>query len=483
VGSPPAGDHLAAHHGAGTLRGPGLSPVLISLLLCASAAGACFLAARKSPLAGLCAILVVGYLFGIVRGNFPNSVTYFLWDASAVALYAGIWSRPMNALQRFQLRRLLPWFAVLSLWPTLLLFIPVQNPLLRLLGFRSAVFFLPFLLIGAMLAWRDVYRLALWVALLDLMAFAFAGAEFLFGIEPFFPKNAVTGLIYNMALVDITHSASDLIVRIPACFSDSAHYGMAMVVGMPLLLGAWVQPHERRWHGWLLISAVICAAVGTFLSASRTHTLILVCLLVAALISSRVKPKFIAAWMIAIAITAFAVSQSPRLQRIFSLQQQGYIGERISWSINEHALRLARDYPLGNGLGGGGTVVPYFLASEVETHLVLENEYVRIMIEQGIPGLALWLSFLCWVFLRRPSRRGNPWMLGRRLAWFVALAYFATAGIGIGLLISIPGTAMLFVLMGWLVAPQPAGFRIVRRTVAVRNIAEQGLPEAHGLTA
>jgi hypothetical protein len=390
----------------------------------------------------------------------------------------------MNSRQRFQLRRLLPWFAALTLWPTLLLFVPVQYPLLRLLGFRSAVFFLPFLLIGAMLEWRDVYRLGLWVALLDLMAFAFAAGEFLFGIQAFFPKNAVTALIYNMALIGINHSTSDPIVRIPACFSDSAHFGMTMVVGMPLLLGTWIQPHERRWHGWLLLCAIICASVGTFLSASRSQTVILVWVLLAALFSSRVKPKFIAAWLLAITITAVAVSQSPRLQRIFTLQQHGYVGERISWSINEHALRLVREYPLGNGLGGGGTVVPYFLANEVTTHLALENEYVRIMVEQGIPGLVLWLAFLCWVFVRRLSRRGNPWILGRRLAWFVALAYFATAGIGVGLLISIPGTAMLFVLMGWLVAPQPVGFRIVRRTAAAANeLDEYALPEAPGVTA
>jgi hypothetical protein len=46
--------------------------------------------------------------------------------------------------------------------------------------------------------------------------------------------------------------------------------------------------------------------------------------------------------------------------------------------------------------------------------VAVENEYARIMLEQGLPGLALWLAFIFWT-LTRPLTT-DPWYLGKWLA-------------------------------------------------------------------
>lgn len=437
----------------------------ISLLLCIAAPLGCFIAARKSLVNGLCALFLVGYLYGIIRANLPNAITYLLFDASAASLYLGVWLRPVTKLDRYRIRELQLWMVFLVGWPCLLFLIPIQNQMVQLLGLRSAIFFLPFALLGAMMDARQFYKLALWVAILDLIAFTFAALEFAFGIDPFYPLNEVTALVYSWKLNFLHGEYSNLPVRIPSTFAASAQYGMAMVMSMPLLWGALMQRHSRRWHGWLLMVAIVAASVGTFVSASRTQTIIMTCVLLFAVVSGGVRFKFAVAWLVAVAITIGAVMVSPRLQRITTLEQPDYVSWRVGLSLNHEVFELAREYPLGNGLGGGGTSLPYFLAGDRTVQTPgLENDYVRIMLEEGIPGLVIWLAFIGWVFLRRVGKRSDHWKLGRRLAWFCCAAYFATAWIGIGLFVSIPGAAMLFLLVGWLVAPQPIGYRLRRRS-------------------
>jgi hypothetical protein len=133
-----------------------------------------------------------------------------------------------------------------------------------------------------------------------------------------------------------------------------------------------------------------------------------------------------------------------------TLQDTDVITDRISISVNKSFLDRAIEYPLGNGLGGGGTSLPYFLQDRIKKVVIIENEYARIMLEQGIPGLLLWVAFIIWVFTRRTIQRNDPWYLGRRLAWLVCAAYFATGVLGIGLLTSVPQSCFMLLSMGWI---------------------------------
>jgi hypothetical protein len=114
---------------------------------------------------------------------------------------------------------------------------------------------------------------------------------------------------------------------------------------------------------------------------------------------------------------------------------------------------------LGNGLGGGGTSIPYFLQYLIKDPVRVENEYGRILLEQGIPGLLLWISFIAWAFTRKRPE-ANQWSFGRQLGWFTCAAYFGTAFIGTGLLTSIPQTCLLLLITGWIASPKQAKARV-----------------------
>ncbi len=138
--------------------------------------------------------------------------------------------------------------------------------------------------------------------------------------------------------------------------------------------------------------------------------------------------------------------------------------------MNESFLDALVGYPLGNGLGGGGTSVPYFLLNRLKNPVGIENEYGRILLETGIPGLLMWSAFIMMTLVSAPSDRGGPWRLGWRLARVTVALYFATAFIGTGLLTAIPGTSMLLFMTGWMCAPKLRPFRIA---------AEEAHPRAY----
>ena len=80
------------------------------------------------------------------------------------------------------------------------------------------------------------------------------------------------------------------------------------------------------------------------------------------------------------------------------------VAARVGGSVNEGFFDAVSQYPLGNGLAGGGTSVPYFLQDRMEAlpHGP-ENEYARIASEQGVIGLLLWLGFVGWFLTRLPT--------------------------------------------------------------------------------
>ena len=130
------------------------------------------------------------------------------------------------------------------------------------------------------------------------------------------------------------------------------------------------------------------------------------------------------------------------------MQATEFVTDRVASSVNLPFLEAALEYPFGVGMGGGGTSIPYFLKDQILQPVAAENEYVRIMLEEGVLGLGLWISFLGWMATRRSTPDMKP-SLGRRLARFVCLAYFAGACLGTGLLTSTPQSLLLLLAAGW----------------------------------
>jgi hypothetical protein len=433
---------------------------MTSLLLCLAAFVVTYRTARRSLWAGIASVLTVGYGYGIYRANFLDGYSHLLFDAALVGLYAAQLFHRLAPDERLRIEELRLWLVALVAWPVVLVLAPTQDPLVELVGLRGNTFMLPCLLLGARLDRASVGRLALWIAGLNLAAGAVAAAQFVVGIEPFFPRNPVTDIIYRSGDV-----AGFTAYRIPSCFSSAHAYAGTMVATLPLLVGAWMQPGPRS-RSLLLGASILVSVVGVFAAAARQPVVLLFALALTVVFSSRVRFVYKARWLLLGLLVAWIVSSEARFQRFTTLRDPDFLVERVAGSVNLAMIDLARAYPLGNGLGGGGTSIPYFLQDRVRNVVVLENEYARILLEQGIPGLLLWIGFIVWVFTRRTNPPNRPWFLARRMARVFCLGSFGTGLVGIGLLTSIPGTALFLLSIGWIAVreapalePAPIGAR------------------------
>ena len=412
--------------------------------LCVAALLITYLIAQRSFVNGLLAVITVGYFYGILRANFFVTSSYFIFDAAVLGFYFASFKELSAAFMTAGGQRLKHWVVFLMLVPLVLFFVPVQDPLVQLVGLRGHAFLLPFMLAGARLKREDFYRIGIWLAFLNLVAFAIGTAEYLFGLERFFPYNAVTDLIYRSNDVG---AANDY--RIPSTFANAHSFAGTMVLTVPLLAGAWVQKHLKTWHKNLVVAGLLATILGVFMSAARMHFLALAILLTIATLSTRLRPIYRISWIMVLLLVGYVVSTHERMQRFTTLGDRHFVEGRLQASVNTTLLDAMMDYPFGNGLGGGGTSLPFFLIDRVNMPVAIESEWGRIVLETGLIGLASWAGFLLWVFTRPPANRRDPAFLGWRLAWVVALTFFATGFIGIGLFTSIPSTTILLMLVGW----------------------------------
>ncbi|MGB8509075.1 MAG: hypothetical protein WCD76_11880 [Pyrinomonadaceae bacterium] len=431
---------------------------MVSIILCLAAFAFCYAAARRSLVAGLATVCTVGYFYGIVRANVPETFSHFVFDAGVIGLYLAQLSRKGSREERRRRQALTIWVGVLMAWPFILFFVPVQDYAVQLVGLRGNIFLLPFVLIGARLRGADLHKLALAIAVLNLVAFACACAEYTFGVERFFPQNQVTELIYK-SVVDENYENPDRseALRIPSTFTGAHAYAGTMVLTFAFLFGAWVERRETaRWHRHLLMAAMVATVLGVFIAAARSPVIVLALMLAVIVKSGRLKAHVWALLLLICVGMGWIVSSEERLQRFMTLRDVDFVSERIHWSVNDSFLDLAVEYPMGNGLGGGGTSIPYFLQGRIRPpEYFMENEYARIVLEQGVLGLCLWVGFIFWAFTRRTTLAHEEWFLCRALLWVACAAFFTTGMIGTGLMTSIPGTALLLLSVGWIAVRQP----------------------------
>jgi O-Antigen ligase len=434
---------------------------MTAALLCILALIATYLAGRRSLGVGLIGLFTFGYFYGIIRANMPVAASHFIFDAALLGLYASQkWSGVKNSTRSGGLSA---WLLLLGLWPALIIFMPFQPLLVSLVGFRGAVFFLPMALFGSRMKERDLYQLSMGLSALNLAVLAFAGAEYFLGIERFFPLNAVTALIYGSA--DVAGGFN----RIPATFVTAHAYGGSMVASLPFLIGIWDQAQQRLVRLTAVVG-IAAAFLGILLSATRVNFVLSAALVFVAIFNPRMKASRRAIFLVFIVgMMALALSNE-RLQRFKTLSDSDSVEERIAGSVNRGFFEILIEYPMGNGLGGGGTSMPYFLQGQVRNPVSMENEYARILSEQGIIGLVLWLGFIVWFLSRsRQILTKGRWATCRRLIWVTSVTGLISGVIGTGMLTSIPATAILLLGMGFLASPAPAEEPEGRRTVGVKQ--------------
>lgn len=415
------------------------------LVLCAVCGIGCFAATRRSAVRGLQAVLAVGYFYGIARANVFDSFSHFMFDAAVGGFYLGFGSRFFFAPRDPRLQALRNWIIILIVWPFLMALLPIQSYLVQLVGLRGNAFFLPFMACGFLLSREDGFRVAIGLAVLNLASLLFGLAEFAIGIEPFYPDNASTELIYRSR--DVVSGESQTF-RIPSIFTHAHAYAGAMMASFPWMVGALLVPGRSAPQKLLLAGGLFAAVMGVLLSATRSWMPSFFVMVLFIAFSGRLKGGV---WLGAAAILGgvfFIASGEERLQRFKTISDTDYVLERVYGSVNLSFFELLEQYPLGNGMGGGGTSLPGFLQASVRNPVAMENEYSRILLEQGVPGLLLWLGFLAWLVGQWPGRI-DFWDFGRRLMWLAALLTFLGGLLGTGVMIAVPAAMMLFLNVGF----------------------------------
>jgi hypothetical protein len=433
---------------------------VIALALCILALVSTFWAGRRSLGQGLVALLAVGYFYGILRANLPSTFSYFIFDVALVGLYLSqSWMSSDMDAERVATVRL--WTIVLIVWPTLLVFMPFQPLLVTLVGLRGSIFFIPVLLLGAKIRDKDMVQLANGLAVLNLIALAFAGAEYFTSVMRFYPPGPTTAIIY------MSGDVAGGFFRIPAIFTSAHSYGGGMIASLPFLFGLWERAETRRAR-LLAISGISSALLGVLMSATRQNFVLGCALVVAALITRRVDKKQLALFALLIAGVGFAAMTNARFQRFKTLSDTEGVTDRIAGSVNRGFWEILLEYPMGNGLGGGGTSIPYFLEGQVRHPIGMESEYARILSEQGVIGLLLWVSFILWFFAHVGTAFSKgPWAGTRRMAWCLAVFNMLSSVMGVGLLTSIPHTVILFISAGWTTTQRPREFAPKRAAIKV----------------
>jgi uncharacterized membrane protein YiaA len=420
---------------------------MIAIALCLLAFVACYWAGRRSLGQGLVMLFFFGFFYGILRANLITVFSHFIFDAGMVGLLFSPKWRAVDPSEKKKSEAVVLWTAVLILWPVIILLLPFQPFLVSLVGLRGNTFFLPLLIMGSRLKGKDLIEFSTGLAVLDLVALGFAGAEYFLGVPRFFPVSPVTQIIYNSG--DVAGG----FFRIPATFSSAHAFGGTMVGTMPYLIGLWTTAQKPLLRTLALVTMPL-ALLGVLMSATRQNFVYGIAMLAFVIFTAKMNGKQRVFFFLIILVVAYSALSNVRFQRFKSLGDTEGVAERIAGSVNRSFFEILTEYPMGNGLGGGGTSLPYFLQSDVKNPIGMENEYARILCEQGVIGLLLWLGFVTWFFFHIPvAFRAGPWAATRRLVWCMAAIGLGTAWIGTGLLASIPGTVLLVMGMGWTVVP------------------------------
>jgi hypothetical protein len=402
---------------------------------------------------GFVVVLTVGYLNGILRANLPSVLTTFAFDASVLGLYLGFLGTPKYRVGAVLNGPVAKWVWPVLVWPLVVAAIPVNDFLVQMVALRGNLWLVPLILVAVRLTPADLALLSRGVAVLNLMALAVGVYLYQFGIEALYPQNDVTALMYKSKDV-----AGFAFHRIPSTFLSAHAYGGAMLLGLPFLFDRGVG-RSGQLDKALAWAGIAAAVGGLLLCAARSPVVVTAAALLVFLVLTRLSALAVLPVVGAAAAAAYLASADERLQRAYSIGDTDVIVARVQLSANDSFLDLLVDYPFGAGMGSSvGTSIPFFLADRAPKQVGMENEYSRILIDQGVIGLILWLALLVHLYARPPAPRfAVPWRYGLVMMYAVTLVSWATAFIGTGTLSSIPGSVFLLVQMGLLARHRVSG--------------------------
>jgi hypothetical protein len=420
---------------------------VIGIVLCLLGFVSTWYAAKGSLGRGLGVCFAWGYVYGVLRANFLDGFTHFLFDSAVLGIYCAKLRFDPHHNAHHIIRSLYQKIKYLCLWPAFLLVIPYDNLLINLVGLRVAVFYVPFLLVCVQCTDRNLDEIATWLSVLNIFALGAAVMEVRNGIEYFYPRNAVTELIYASAIGEESSH------RIPAIFCTAAHYGACMSLSMALIIRSLF--YEQKILTNIIYSCGIGAAgAGLLLCSCRSPVLGAIFGLIVFVVAQPqllVKGKMIfIAIPLLIGIVYTFREGGDRAARFLELNDTEMMSERVSHIDDFSIFEAMITYPMGNGLAGAaGITIPYFLQSLAVPREIpgAESEYFRILFTQGIPGLFMWIGFLIWFFVATIIRVDSRRPVAHYLLYGTLLGSFTLASRGVGLLNGLPNNCLLFLAM------------------------------------
>ncbi|MCE9608426.1 MAG: hypothetical protein K8U03_26380 [Planctomycetia bacterium] len=439
---------------------------LILLLLPAAAFFVSFVSARSSLGASISVLIGFGYFNGIIRANYISVFTTFMVDMAVLGVYLGALLNQTGLFRGIGKFPLASWVTALVLWPLIVSAVPQNDILVQFVAFRGTVWLLPIMLIATRLTDDDLRVIAITLAGLNIVALGAGLWCYVYGVESLYPVNAVTKIIYMSRDVAGGH------LRIPSLFLSSAAYGGTMVGSLPYIVGRLFNTKNGTEKLWL-IAGVFSALCGVALCAARAPVVAAGIMLLVAWLMSGLSLRVAIPIVLGLAAFATIVSSNERFQRLTSLSEKRVIVTRLQGSVNENFLDLLISYPFGAGMGSSaGTSIPYFLAHRAPKQIGLENEYSRILIDQGWIGLLLWLGFIAWVHFPIPHSIGSRSHIGIGITmmYSASVVTWCTAVIGSGTLSAIPGSILLLINMGVIVARRQQLAMSARRRPISRSL-------------
>src|SRR5262245_4584104 len=133
----------------------------MGLYLCIGTFVVCLLLTRMSMVSGLCAVMTCGYFYGIVRANWLDTYSHFTFDAAVLGFYLGLLTHPPATSVLVRGKPVERWVYWLVGWAICMFMLPLQHPMIQLVGLRGNAFLVPFLLAGAWLSHKDSMALAI----------------------------------------------------------------------------------------------------------------------------------------------------------------------------------------------------------------------------------------------------------------------------------------------------------------------------------
>lgn len=411
---------------------------------------------------GLGTAIAFGYFNGVIRANFLSIYTTFMFDAGVLGFYAGAYFSQARRLTGLLSVPGADFVVFLVAWPTLVSLVPVNDLLVQFVALRGSIWFLPVLLIASRLTRADLTNIARVLAVMNLVALGGGIYVYFKGVEALYPVNAVTEIIYKSN--DVAGYAYH---RIPSTFLSAHAYGGTMLYSLPFLMDRLIGAGVEKGDRLLAAVGMTAAGAGILLCAARQPVVMFVIASLVTWACARFNAKFgIVALGVAL-LALVAAASNERLQRAATLEDSTMVSDRLRGSANDNFLELAVMYPAGAGMGSSvGTSIPFFLADRAPKQVGLENEYCRILIDQGWIGLAGWLVFLIWLFMVPPwVRLESRWSLGVAGMYGLIMPTWVMSFMGTGALTAIPQSVLMMLMMGVLLnnrnrtaaATQPQG--------------------------